>query len=102
MASSGLRSRGSSRRSGPLALLASIYDLDTLDTRFTTPSSVPYKAAIDSRPRSGSDGSKADKRGAERPKWHTPEYYLYYLLLSFIIPSMFWIAYGVSRRMFKS
>ncbi|KAK4132532.1 MBOAT-domain-containing protein [Trichocladium antarcticum] len=96
MAASRNGSTGTRRRRGPLAVLASIYDLDTLDTRFTTPATVPYKAAIDSRPRSGSE-NKADRRGAERPKWNTPEYWAYYLVFLFVVPLMFWIAYDVSR-----
>lgn len=92
---------------GPLSFLASIYDLDTLDTRFTTPSSVPYKAAVaDAR------GSGADKRGdssssrttpdkrAEPSKWGTVEFWFYYLVFLTVVPYMFWIAYDVSRRGF--
>ncbi|KAM0335360.1 hypothetical protein ACHAQA_000405 [Verticillium albo-atrum] len=32
-----------------LSYLRSIYDLDTLDTRFTSPSSVPYKTVVEAR-----------------------------------------------------
>jgi hypothetical protein len=81
------------RRSGPLSFLASVYDLDTLDTRFTTPSSVPYKASIDKR----EDDRVPDKR-AEPPKWNTLEFYVYYLVFLTVVPYMFWIAYDVSRR----
>lgn len=85
------------RRSGPLSFLAGVYDLDTLDTRFTTPSSVPYKNSIDAR---DSERSKPDKR-AEPSKWGTPEFYVYYLVFLSVVPYMFWIAYDVSRRMFS-
>jgi hypothetical protein len=81
------------RSSGPLSFLASVYDLDTLDTRFTTPSSVPYKAAIDKR----EDDRVPDKR-AEPSKWNTLEFYVYYLVFLTVVPYMFWIAYDVSRR----
>lgn len=87
----------SGRRSGPLSFLANLYDLETLDTRFTTPSSVPYRVANDKR--EDDTGSKADKR-AEPPKWNTPEFYLYYLIIGIAVPYMFWIAYDVSRRRF--
>ncbi|KAK4239908.1 putative glycerol transporter protein [Achaetomium macrosporum] len=78
---------------GPLSFLASVYDLDTLDTRFTTPSSVPYRAAIGKR----EDDAKPDKR-AEPSKWGTLEFYVYYLVFLTAVPYMFWIAYDVSRR----
>ncbi|KAL2130272.1 hypothetical protein VTI74DRAFT_6689 [Chaetomium olivicolor] len=79
-------------RSGPLSFFASVYDLDTLDTRFTTPSSVPYRASLEKR----QEDKVADK-GAEPPKWNTPEFYLYYLVFLVVVPYMFWIAYDVSR-----
>ncbi|AEO54054.1 hypothetical protein MYCTH_2296135 [Thermothelomyces thermophilus ATCC 42464] len=90
MASSHGGSRG---RSCPLSFLSSIYDLETLDTRFTTPSSVPYRAANDKRE---GDRAVADKR-VEPPKWRTPEFYFYYLVFLVVVPYMFWVAYDVSR-----
>jgi len=80
-------------RSGPLGFLSSLYDLDTLDTRFTTPSSVPYRAATDKRE---DDEKVADKR-ADPPKWKSLEFYLYYLVFLTVVPYMFWVAYDVSR-----
>lgn len=95
----GSRNNGDSgRRSGPLSFLADLYDLDTLDTRFTTPSSVPYRAAHDKR-EDDANTNKADKL-AEPSKWNTPEFYVYYLLVGIAVPYMFWIAYDVSRRRF--
>jgi hypothetical protein len=85
------------QRSGPLSFLGSIYDLDTLDTRFTTPSSVPYRAALDKRE---DDSKVADKR-VEPSKWNTPEFYLYYLVFVIVVPYMFWVAYDVSRRRYS-
>jgi hypothetical protein len=79
--------------SGPLSFLASVYNLDTLDTRFTTPSSVPYRAPNGKR----EDEAKPDKR-AEPSKWGTAEFYVYYLVFLTAVPYMFWIAYDVSRR----
>ncbi|KAL2021404.1 hypothetical protein VTK56DRAFT_7157 [Thermocarpiscus australiensis] len=96
---------GSGSGSGsPLSFLASVYDLETLDTRFTTPSSVPYRAVVDSRGgdkrensgTSSTTSSKADKR-AEPSKWGTLEFYVYYLVFLTVVPYMFWIAYDVSR-----
>ncbi|KAK4195094.1 MBOAT, membrane-bound O-acyltransferase family-domain-containing protein [Triangularia verruculosa] len=83
---------------GPLALFRNIYDLDTLDTRFTTPSGVPYRPlearSLDKR--RDSDVSKP-ANGAEPPKWKTPEFFLYYLVFLVAVPAMFWVAYDVSR-----
>ncbi|KAK4152238.1 putative glycerol transporter protein [Chaetomidium leptoderma] len=84
----------SGRRSGPLSFLTNLYDLDTLDTRFTTPSSVPYRAANDKRE---DDNNKTANKQAEPSKWNTPEFYFYTVVLSFVVPYMFWIAYRVSR-----
>ncbi len=83
---------------GLLAFFRSIYNVDTLDTRFTTPSSVPYKTVVDARgDKDGRLQNALDKR-AEPPKWNTPEFYLYYLVFLVCVPYMFWIAYDVSRR----
>ncbi|KAK3301031.1 MBOAT, membrane-bound O-acyltransferase family-domain-containing protein [Chaetomium fimeti] len=84
---------GSRSRSGPLSFLASLYALDTLDTRFTTPSSVPYRVATDKRE---DDDKVVDKR-VEPPKWKSLEFYLYYLVFLIVVPYMFWVAYDVSR-----
>ncbi|KAL2154276.1 hypothetical protein VTH82DRAFT_2952 [Thermothelomyces myriococcoides] len=90
MASSHGGGRG---RSCPLSFLGSIYDLETLDTRFTTPSSVPYRPATDKR---DDDRPAVDKR-VEPPKWRTLEFYFYYLVFLVAVPYMFWVAYDVSR-----
>ncbi|KAJ2892821.1 uncharacterized protein MKZ38_009331 [Zalerion maritima] len=83
--------------SGPLSFLRSIYDLDTLDTRFTTSSSTPYRAVIDARNEKKEVPKPQPVPGAEPSKWKKPEFFVYYTLLSFIIPYMFWVAYDVSR-----
>lgn len=85
---------------GLVSYLGKVYDLDTLDTRFTNSSSVPYQTVIDARSdpvASHEPPSKAKSRAAP-PKWRTAEFYLYYILLGIAIPSMFWVAYDVSRR----
>lgn len=78
--------------------LKALYSLDTLDTRFTTPSSVPYKVAADARDGNGKRESpgRPDKK-TQPSRWATPEFILYYLILAIIIPRMFWVAYDVSR-----
>ncbi|KAI1484432.1 MBOAT family protein [Biscogniauxia mediterranea] len=84
---------------GLLSFFRSIYDLDTLDTRFTNPSSTPYKAVIEARDDAFASKERASKWNsrAPPPKWNTPEFYLYYLILAFVIPYMFWVAYDASR-----
>jgi len=90
---------------GLLSFLKGVYDIDTLDTRLVTPSTVPYSArspaAVDEG-RSKKDDKRLALAQTSPSRWATPEFILYYLLLSWIIPSMFWIAYTVSRRMSDS
>lgn len=80
--------------------VAKIYDLDTLDTRFTTPSGVPYRAIVDSREVDKREKQLSPLRGAavETSRWRTPEFWLYYLVVAVAVPTMFWVAYDVSRR----
>ncbi len=82
---------------GPLAFLRSVYEVGNLDTRFTTPSSVPYRSTIDARG-GGQVAAKADPK-AKPSRWATPEFWVYYLVFLVVIPYMFWVAYDVSRRM---
>lgn len=85
---------------GSFSFLRSVYDLDTLDTRFTTSSSTPYKAVVDAR----GDATKRERAPAkpdaraQPSRWGTPEFYLYYVIFIVTVPYMFWIAYDVSRR----
>ena len=84
---------------GLSSFLRSVYDLDTLDTRFTISSAVPYKTVVDSRnDPSGrrKSSSKSEARGSPS-KWNTPEFYLYYVIFVVTVPYMFWTAYDVSR-----
>ena len=89
---------------GLLSFVRNLYDLDTLDTRFTSSSSVPYQTVIDARsdPATSQESAAKARARAPPPKWQTPEFYLYYLVFAFAVPYMFWIAYDVSRRMARS
>lgn len=94
--------------------IRSIYALDTIDTRFTNASSVPYQTVIDTRAETAivqakrddsvpGSGGKVDRRGkpiAQPSLWRTKEFYFYYFVFLTIVPYMFWIAYDVSRRLF--
>ncbi|KAK1837153.1 glycerol uptake protein 1, partial [Podospora conica] len=85
-----------------LSWLGSIYDLDTLDTRFTTPSSVPYNVRSNSPTGQKNKRDDARARGEGEPespsRWATPEFFVYYILLGWVIPYMFWVPYTVSRE----
>lgn len=87
---------------GALSFLRHVYDLDTLDTRFTVSSSTPYTAAIEARIDAAAEGSERAARWSGRPssesRWRTPEFYLYYVLFTVAMPCMFWIAYDASKR----
>ncbi|QSZ29376.1 hypothetical protein DSL72_003890 [Monilinia vaccinii-corymbosi] len=85
--------------------IRSIYALDTIDTRFTNPSSTPYQSdptagksnRDDSKPR---EGVRTDSNGrpiAQPSRWNTLEFYIYYFVFLTVVPYMFWIAYDVSR-----
>lgn len=77
-----------------------VYDLDTLDTRFTTESNVPYQTVIETRDDPVARRESAAKARSRAPpsKWKTPEFILYNMVVAFVIPYMFWVAYDVSRR----
>jgi hypothetical protein len=95
--------------------IRSIYALDTIDTRFTSSSSTPYKLVVDERASSTAAnakrddsilgvGIKTDHSGrpvAQPSKWRTPEFYFYYFVFVITVPYMFWIAYDVSRRQYN-
>ncbi|KAI1870679.1 uncharacterized protein JN550_004825 [Neoarthrinium moseri] len=84
---------------GAFSFLRSVYDLDTLDTRFTNSSATPYKAIIDSRNDPGASKERAARFNGGKPKpsrWRTPEFLLYWPVVLFCIPYMLWVAYGVS------
>ena len=85
---------------GALSFLRDTYDLDTLDTRFTNSSTVPYQTVIDARSDPAtSNGSPNKWQGkGSRSRWSTLEFYLYYLVLLIAIPYIFWVAYDVSQR----
>ncbi|KAI1455843.1 MBOAT-domain-containing protein [Annulohypoxylon moriforme] len=84
---------------GVLSFLSKIYDLDTLDTRFTISSSTPYKTVIEARddPVASKERAANWKSKAHNSRWKTPEFILYYLILLWVIPYMFWVAYDSSR-----
>ncbi|ODA79503.1 hypothetical protein RJ55_05096 [Drechmeria coniospora] len=84
---------------GATSFLRQVYDLDTLDTRFTNTSSVPYQTVIDARtdPAAKKESSAKGQPRTQPSRWQTSEFYLYYLVFVLAVPVMFWIPYSVSR-----
>ncbi|KAH8736643.1 MBOAT, membrane-bound O-acyltransferase family-domain-containing protein [Ilyonectria robusta] len=82
-----------------LSFARSLYNIDTLDTRFTNPSFVPYQTVIDARtdPELTKDSLDKSRARGHPSKWKTPEFKMYICLIAFIIPYMLWMAYDVSR-----
>ncbi|KAH7027397.1 MBOAT family protein [Microdochium trichocladiopsis] len=84
-----------------LTFLRNLYDLDTLDTRFTNPATVPYKTVVDAR--NDRDAKSSKERAAswnlsgQPSKWNTPEFYFYLIYIGAILPAMFYIPYQASR-----
>jgi hypothetical protein len=85
---------------GVLSFIRSVYDLDTLDTRFTNSSSVPYQTVVDARsdPAASRESPLKVQSRSQPSKWRTPEFYLYYLVFLVAVPYMFWVPYSVSTR----
>jgi hypothetical protein len=95
---------------GFFSYLASIYQLDTLDTRFTNSTTIPYQPS--QKLEKFSSGKTQDpaiqyvpprleangQPRAQPSKWRTPEFYFYYFCFITIVPYMFWVPYTVSRR----
>ncbi|KPM45838.1 Glycerol uptake protein 1 [Neonectria ditissima] len=82
---------------GLLSYMGKVYDLDTLDTRFSTASSVPYQTVIDARTDPDQKKEAAHKTRGQPSKWKTNEFTLYLAILAFAVPYMFWVVYTVSR-----
>lgn len=85
---------------GALSFLRSVYDLDTLDTRFTNPSSTAYSTVVETRGDPSADKQRAARfSGKTKPsQWKTPEFFLYYAVFIVCVPLMFYTAYQASSR----
>jgi len=100
-----------------LSFWRKVYSLETLDTRFVASANTPPKiSATDFEQNSvrgeasssqlnGIQGS-SDSRDAKNavasdirpPLWHTIEFYIYYFFFITVVPTMFYVAYSVSKR----
>ncbi|KAI0187140.1 MBOAT, membrane-bound O-acyltransferase family-domain-containing protein [Astrocystis sublimbata] len=84
------------------SFLGKVYDLDTLDTRFTISSATPYRAVVEARHDTAAASKDRAARWSSAPpsspsRWRTTEFYWYYVVFALAVPSMFWIAYDASR-----
>jgi len=94
-----------------------VYSLETLDTRFVVSATTPPKVSatdfqlnsirgeVSSSQSNGVQGS-SESRDAKNavasdirpPLWHTFEFYIYYFFFITVVPTMFYVAYSVSKR----
>jgi len=77
-----------------------LYSLDTLDTRLTTSSKTPSKDADALSARTASKDVKNSTNlppGAQPRKWGTWEFYLYALILTWAVSSMYYAVWNVSQ-----
>ncbi|KAH0542950.1 hypothetical protein FGG08_002719 [Glutinoglossum americanum] len=87
-----------------LGYLRRLYSLDTLDTRFTTSSTIPPRPLTSQREDgskpgdSAGRGVKAAGDGASPSLWGTPEFYVYYAVFAICIPLMFKTVIEVSQE----
>ncbi|KAI0867586.1 MBOAT, membrane-bound O-acyltransferase family-domain-containing protein, partial [Hypoxylon argillaceum] len=86
---------------GALSFFRNVYDLDTLDTRFTVTSTTPYQTVIESRNDTAFASKERAARWKSRPpsesRWKTPEFYVYLVGTALAIPAMLWVAYEASQ-----
>jgi hypothetical protein len=93
-----------------LQFIKRLYSLDTLDTRFTIPSTTPPRDAVaelqidpakpgpSSKSTANARPNGAGKASDVQPSlWRTPEFYFYYFCFATIVPYMFKTGYDVSK-----
>lgn len=81
-----------------------LYSLNTLDTRLTTSSKTPPSPIDPARPSTneasynkGRSGAGELSKGANPPRWRSPEFLYHAIVLLVALPLMFKTAYDVSR-----
>ena len=94
-----------------------VYSLETLDTRFVVSANTPPKVQatdfelnsvqgeISSSQSNGLKGRSASRDAQSAavsdirsPLWDTMEFYFYYFVFVTVVPTMFYVAYSVSKR----
>lgn len=80
-----------------LQYLRQLYSLDTLDTRFVVPATIPPKEALElaeldpAQPlpvRNGQVKGRDSAEAVQPSRWDTPEFYFYYLVILICVPLM--------------
>jgi len=83
-----------------------LYSLDTLDTRFVVPATVPPKEALEaarfdsaetSTAQNGRSKGRKPLEGAQPARWRTLEFYFYFVSVGYSIWFMVTSVYGVSK-----
>ncbi|KAL2891498.1 Glycerol uptake protein 1 [Ceratocystis lukuohia] len=77
-----------------------IYSLDTLDTRFTTPSSTSYQThqkELENPVVKREYEEKYSKLLPAIPRWHTNEFVVYRIVVFLAVPAIYWIPFSVSQ-----
>lgn len=84
-----------------------LYSLDTLDTRFVIPANIPPKEALREAEldpvrraplQSGRRNPKDGGEAVQPPRWKTPEFMFYYVVIIICLPLMFKLVLDVSKR----
>ena len=74
-----------------LKFIRQLYSLDTLDTRFFVPSNAPPKEALENAKvdpagpvpvKDGREGGRRAENSFQPARWHTAEFYFYYVAIS--------------------
>lgn len=94
-----------------LTYIRQLYSLDTLDTRFVVPATVPPKEALEEAnvdPANplpvtyGKDKSKNGVNNVQPPRWRTNEFYFYYVAISASVFFMFKLVIDCSKGQQRS
>ncbi|XPS68268.1 glycerol transporter [Ascochyta lentis] len=89
-----------------LSYLRQLYSLDTLDTRFVVPATAPPKEALQEAqidpanpiPVPHGKDKRNDADYAQQPRWRTPEFYFYYVVISASVFFMFKLVIDCSKE----
>lgn len=91
-----------------LRFFRQLYSLDTLDTRFVVPATVPPKEALEeteanpTRPISTTvQNGKAKGANVGPPRWKTPEFMFYYVSIGISVILMFKGVLDVSKCQYR-
>ena len=89
-----------------LQFLRQLYSIETLDTRFVVPATAPPKEALEEAQRdpagplpvrNGQTKSRSTVDDVQPPRWNTPEYYVYFVVVGLCVPFMCKTVVDVSK-----